>query len=81
MIGPFPRRALARIVLLALVIAVLLGLAGTSIPTAGSSGTGLNDQGQYVIDPDKKVLGLAPDNVPAIWLKPLMMVAMHMKLP
>ena len=52
MIGPFPRRALARIVLLALVIGAVLGLAGTSIPTAGSSGTGLNDQGQYVIDPD-----------------------------
>ena len=52
MIGPFPRRALARIVLLALVIGALLGLAGTSIPTAGSSGTGLNGLGQYVIDPD-----------------------------
>jgi thiol-disulfide isomerase/thioredoxin len=52
MIGPFPRRALTRIALLALVIGAILGLAGTSIPTAGSSGTGLNDQGQYVIDPD-----------------------------
>ena len=52
MIGPFPRRVLARILLLALVIAVLLGLAGTSIPTAGSSDTGINEQGQYVIDPD-----------------------------
>ena len=52
MIGPFPRRALARIALLALVVAILLGLAGTNIPTAGSSGTGLNDQGQYVIDPE-----------------------------
>jgi thiol-disulfide isomerase/thioredoxin len=51
-IGPFPRRALARIVLLAIVIAVLLGLAGTTVPTAGSSDTGLNDQGQYVIDPN-----------------------------
>lgn len=52
MIGPFPRRALARIVILALVIAILLGLAGTSIPTGASSGVGLSDQGQYVIDPD-----------------------------
>jgi thiol-disulfide isomerase/thioredoxin len=51
-IGPFPRRALARIVLLALVIAALLGLAGTGIPTAGESDTGINEQGQYVIDPD-----------------------------
>jgi len=29
---------------------------------------------QYVIDPDKKILGQAPENVPAIWLKPIMMI-------
>jgi thiol-disulfide isomerase/thioredoxin len=70
MIGPFPRRALNRIALLALVIGAILGLAGTSIPTAGSSGTGLNDQGQYVIDPNTNgpVVGsqfLIPPSQPA----------------
>jgi thiol-disulfide isomerase/thioredoxin len=70
MIGPFPRRALTRIALLALVIGAILGLAGTSIPTAGSSGTGLNDQGQYVIDPNTNgpVVGsqfLIPPSQPA----------------
>jgi thiol-disulfide isomerase/thioredoxin len=54
MIGPFPRRVLARIAVIALVVGGVLALAGTSIPTAGSSGIGLNDQGRYVIDPDAK---------------------------
>ncbi|MFM8997223.1 MAG: TlpA family protein disulfide reductase [Candidatus Limnocylindrus sp.] len=70
MIGPFPRRALARIVVVAIGIAILLGLAGTSVPIPGSSGTGFNEQGQYVIDPDTSgpLLGsqfLIPPNQPS----------------
>jgi len=51
-IGPFPRRVLARIAVIALGVGTILALAGTSIPTTGSSGVGLNDQGRYVIDPN-----------------------------
>lgn len=53
-IGPFPRRALLRIGIIALVVAGILALAGTNIPTAGTSGVGLDDQGRYVIDPDAR---------------------------
>ena len=45
MIGPFPRRSLVTIGGLALSAALLLGLAGTSIPT------GAVDSGRYVTDP------------------------------
>jgi len=70
MIGPFPRRALARIAVVAIGIAILLGLAGTNVPIPGSSGTGFNEQGQYVIDPDTSgpLLGsqfLIPPNQPS----------------
>lgn len=51
-IGPFPRRVLGRIAVVALAIGGVLALAGTSIPVTSTSGTGLNDQGRYVIDPD-----------------------------
>jgi len=69
MIGPFPRRALARIAVVAIVIAILLGLAGASVPIPRSSGAGFNQQGQYVIDPDSSgpLLGsqfLIPPNQP-----------------
>ena len=29
---------------------------------------------QYIIDPDKKILGQAPANAPAIWMKPIVMI-------
>lgn len=49
-IGPFPRRALARIAALALGLAALLAAAGTNIPTGGAPSAGYDADGRYVID-------------------------------
>lgn len=52
MVGPFPRRAITRIAAIALGVAALLALAGTSIPTTDPTGPGSIEQGRYVIDPE-----------------------------
>lgn len=70
LIGPFPRRVLFRIALIAVLVGTVLGLATINIPTSVSPTASVGDQGRYVIDPNANgpLLGSLysiPDELPA----------------